>query len=59
MADYIDAGKLNKAAQVLELRETAPGVWEWTPVRRAWASITFQPRPTCFPRWASGPGTPP
>ena len=29
MADYIDAGKLNKAAQVLELRETAPGVWEW------------------------------
>ena len=42
MADYIDAGKLNKAAQVLELRETAPGVWEWTPVRRAWASITFQ-----------------
>ena len=33
MADYIDAGKLNKAAQVLELRETAPGVWEWVPAR--------------------------
>ena len=44
MADYIDAGKLNKAAQVLELRETAPGVWEWVPARRTWASITLQPQ---------------
>ena len=54
MADYIDAGKLNKAAQVLELRETAPGVWEWVPARRTWASITYSRKPTCFPRWASG-----
>ena len=40
MADYIDAGKLNQPVQVLELRETAPGVWEWAPARRTWASIT-------------------
>ena len=46
MADYIDAGKLNKAAQVLELRETAPGVWEWAPARRTWASAGVIP--TCF-----------
>ena len=48
MADYIDAGKLNKAAQVLELRETAPGVWEWVPARRTWASITLQPNQPVF-----------
>lgn len=44
----IDAGKLDKPAQVLELQQTAPDVWEWTPVRRAWASITFQPRTNLF-----------
>ena len=54
MADYIDAGKLNKAAQVLELRETAPGVWEWTPVRRAWASITFQSKTNLFSKVGIG-----
>ena len=48
MADYIDAGKLNQPVQVLELRETAPGVWEWTPVRRTWASITFQSKTNLF-----------
>ena len=54
MADYIDAGKLNKAAQVLELRETAPGVWEWAPVRRAWASITFQSKTNLFSKVGIG-----
>ena len=54
MADYIDAGKLNKAAQVLELRETAPGVWEWTPVRRAWASITVKSKTNLFAKVGIG-----
>ena len=35
MAEHIDAGKLDKPAQVLELRETAAGVWEWASIRRA------------------------
>ena len=54
MADYIDAGKLNKAAQVLELRETAPGVWEWVPARRTWASITLQPKTNLFSKVGIG-----
>lgn len=54
MADYIDAGKLNKAAQVLELRETAPGVWEWAPARRTWASITLQPKTNLFSKVGIG-----
>ena len=54
MADYIDAGKLNKAAQVLELRETAPGTWEWGSVRRAWASITFPSKTNLFSKVGIG-----
>lgn len=54
MADYIDAGKLNQPVQVLELRETAPGVWEWTPVRRTWASITFQSKTNLFSKVGIG-----
>ena len=48
MAEHIDAGKLDKPAQVLELRETAAGVWEWAPLRRAWANITFQTKSNLF-----------
>ena len=54
MRDYIDAGKLDKPAQVLELKETGPGVWEWVPVRRAWASITFQPKTNLFSKVGIG-----
>lgn len=54
MADRIDAGKLDKPAQVLELKETGAGVWEWTPVRRAWASITFQPKTNLFSKVGIG-----
>lgn len=54
MRDYIDAGKLDKPAQVLELKETSPGVWEWAPVRRAWASITFQPKANLFSKVGIG-----
>ena len=48
MAEHIDAGKLDKPAQVLELRETTSGVWEWAPLRRAWANITFPAKSTLF-----------
>lgn len=54
MADYIDAGKLNQPVQVLELRETAPGVWEWVPARRTWASITLQPKTNLFSKVGIG-----
>lgn len=54
MADYIDAGKLNQPVQVLELRETAPGVWEWAPARRTWASITLQPKTNLFSKVGIG-----
>lgn len=50
----IDAGKLDKPAQVLELKETSAGVWEWTPIRRAWASITFQPKTNLFSKVGIG-----
>lgn len=48
MADHIDAGRLDKTAQVLELRETAPGVWEWVPIRRAWANVTYRDKRNLF-----------
>ena len=48
MAEHIDAGKLDRPAQVLELRETGDGVWTWEPIRRAWANITFQPKSNLF-----------
>ena len=54
MVDHIDAGKLDKPAQVLELKETSAGVWEWTPIRRAWASITFQPKTNLFSKVGIG-----
>ena len=44
----------DKAAQVLELRETAPGVWEWVPARRTWASITLQPKTNLFSKVGIG-----
>lgn len=54
MTEQIDAGKLNKAAQVLELRETAPGTWEWVPIRKIWASITFQSKTNLFSKVGIG-----
>lgn len=54
MAEYIDAGKLGKPAQVLELQETAPGSWEWVLIRRAWASITVRDKLNLFSRVGIG-----
>lgn len=54
MAEQIDAGKLNRAAQVLELRETEPGTWEWVSIRKIWASITLQRNTNLFSKVGIG-----
>ena len=48
MSEQIDAGRLNKAIHVLELRETAPGAWEWGPIRRTWTMLTLQTKKILF-----------
>lgn len=48
MSEQIDAGRLNKAIHVLELRETAPGAWEWGPIRRTWTMLTLQTKKNLF-----------
>ena len=48
MSEQIDAGRLNKAVHVLELRETAPGAWEWGPIRRTWTMLTIQTKKNLF-----------
>lgn len=48
MSEQIDAGRLNKAVHVLELRETAPGAWEWGPIRRTWTMLTLQTKKNVF-----------
>ena len=54
MADFIDAGKLDSPAQLLELRETAAGVWEWVAVRQAWARIELQNKTNLFSKVGIG-----
>lgn len=48
MSEQIDAGRLNKAIHVLELQETAPGAWEWGPIRRTWTMLTLQTKKNLF-----------
>ena len=48
MSEQIGAGRLNKAVQVLELQETAPGAWEWVSIRRTWAMLTLQTKKNLF-----------
>lgn len=36
MGGVIDAGRLSERLEVLELRETAPGVWTWETARKTW-----------------------
>lgn len=54
MAHHIDAGRLDKPARVLELREISQGVWEWVPIRLAWANITMSGRTNLFSRVGVG-----
>lgn len=48
MSEQIDAGRLNQTVQVLELRETAPGAWEWAPIRRTWTMLTLLTKKNLF-----------
>ena len=45
---YRGAGRLDRPGQVLELRETASGVWVWVPVRGVWMSCELQSRRNLF-----------
>ena len=54
MAAHIDAGRMDKPAQVLDLRETSPGVWEWVVLRRVWANITLSRKTNLFSKVGVG-----
>ena len=51
---YIGAGSLDQLLEVLELRETASGVWEWVPVRRAWAQVAQTAKTNLFSKVGVG-----
>lgn len=51
---YVGAGRLNQHLEVLELRETAAGVWEWVPVRRAWAQVEQTTKTNLFSKVGVG-----
>ena len=44
----VDAGELRERLEVLALRETAPGVWAWEPVRRTWGKVTVDGKSNLF-----------
>lgn len=39
MNTVLDAGRLDQRLEVLELRETEPGVWTWETARKAWGQV--------------------
>lgn len=51
---YIGAGKLDQPLEVLELRETAAGVWEWVALRRAWAQVEQTAKTNLFSKVGVG-----
>lgn len=54
MDGHIDAGKLNQPLKVLELRETGSGVWEWVPLRTAWAQVEQTAKTNLFSKVGVG-----
>ena len=44
----VDAGELRERLEVLALRETAPGVWAWEPVRWTWGKVTVDGKSNLF-----------
>ena len=54
MDGHIDAGKLNQPLKVLELRETGGGVWEWVPLRTAWAQVEQTAKTNLFSKVGVG-----
>lgn len=51
---YIGAGKLDQHLEVLELRETSAGVWEWVALRRAWAQVEQTAKTNLFSKVGVG-----
>lgn len=51
---YIGAGKLDQPLEVLELRETSAGVWEWVTVRRAWGQVEQTTKTNLFSKVGVG-----
>lgn len=51
---YIGAGRLDQPLDVLELRETAEGVWEWVALRRAWAQVEQTAKTNLFSKVGVG-----
>lgn len=51
---YIGAGRLDQPLEVLELRETASGVWEWITLRRAWAQVEQTAKTNLFSKVGVG-----
>jgi len=39
MSTVLDAGRLDQRLEVLELRETEPGVWTWETARKTWGQV--------------------
>lgn len=39
-----DAGRLDQRLEVLELRETGPGIWTWETARKAWGQVEADDR---------------
>lgn len=54
MDGHIDAGKLDQPLRVLELRETGSGVWEWVPLRTAWAQVEQTAKTNLFSKVGVG-----
>lgn len=51
---YIGAGRLDQPLEVLELRETSAGLWEWVAIRRAWAQVEQTARTNLFSKVGVG-----
>lgn len=51
---YVGAGRLNQHLEVLELRETAAGAWEWEAVRLAWAQVEQTAKTNLFSKVGVG-----
>lgn len=48
MDTAIDAGKLRERLEVLELRETQAGAWEWVSEGRTWGQVTLSDKRNLF-----------
>ena len=51
---YIGAGRLDQPLEVLELRQTSEGTWEWVPIRRAWALVEQTSKTNLFSKVGVG-----